>query len=105
LRLMMLIRSVLIWCVAFVAFAVSDFNAAAAEVSKPGVREMAARLQQIIRDEDVMNNTFRNRDRVRVMEGQLAKETNAVVVWETLPQLADEQLRAGDPQAALANYD
>lgn len=105
LLVMMLIRSVLIWCVAFVAFVVSDFNAAAAGVSKPGVREMAARLQQIIRDEDVMNNTFRNRDRVRVMEGQLAKETNAVVVWETLPQLADEQLRAGDPQAALANYD
>ena len=72
--------------------------------TKPGVRKMAVRLQEIIRSEDVMKNSFRNRERVELFQRNLARETNDIVVWETLPRLAEEQLRAGDPRGALTTY-
>ena len=74
-------------------------------VSKPGVRKMAARLQEIIRNEDVMKNAFRNRERADLIQKNLERETNTIVVWQSLPNLADEQVRAGDPNGALATYD
>ena len=50
---------------------------------------MAVRLQEIIRSEDVMKNSFRNRERVELFQRNLARETNDIVVWETLPRLAE----------------
>lgn len=66
---------------------------------------MAERLQEIIRKEDVMKNAFRNRERAVILTAAMSSQTNAVKVWEMLPQLADEQLRAGDPRSALASYE
>lgn len=81
----------------------------AAEVAvpsnKPGVRKMAALLQEIIRTEDIMKNSFRNRERAALTKGELASETNSLKAWLMLPRLADEQLRSGDLAGALASYE
>ena len=69
--------------------------------AKPGVRKMAERLQGIINAGDPMNNPFRNHERAALMAATIAKEMDLSRVWETLPRLADEQLRAGNPRAAL----
>lgn len=66
---------------------------------------MADRIQEIIRTEDIMKNAFRNRERAVILAAAMSSQTNAVKVWEMLPQLADEQLRAGNPRSALASYE
>ena len=72
---------------------------------KPGVRKMEQRLREIVRTEDVMKNPFRNRERAELLKARIASETDAFRIWQLLPQLADEQLKAGDPRGALATYD
>jgi hypothetical protein len=71
---------------------------------RPGTRKMADRLQRIIRTEDPMSNLFRNRERAAILEAAIEQEKNPGLVWEKLPKLADEQLRAGRPLAALDSY-
>lgn len=66
---------------------------------------MEQRLREIVRTEDVMKNPFRNRERAELLKARIASETDAFRIWQLLPQLADEQLRAGDPRGALATYD
>ena len=66
---------------------------------------MAARLQEIVRTEDVMKNSFRNRERAAVIKSEIAAETDSVKRWLLLPRLADEELRAGDLADALASYE
>ena len=73
-------------------------------VELPGVRKMAGRLQEIIRTEDPMINTFRNKERAAIMGKALSAETNPARVWEMLPRMAEEQLRAGRPKDALESY-
>jgi hypothetical protein len=72
---------------------------------KPGVRKMEQRLREIIRTENVMNNPFRNQELVDLLQTAIASETNELRLLQLLPQLADEQLRAGDPRGALVSYD
>lgn len=66
---------------------------------------MEQRLREIVRTEDVMKNPFRNRERAELLKARIASETDASRIWQMLPQLADEQLKAGDPRGALATYD
>lgn len=70
----------------------------------PGVRKMAERLQRIIEAEDPMLGTFRNKERAAIMEKALSAETNLARIWEMLPRVAEEQLRAGRPNDALESY-
>ena len=45
-----------------------------------------------------MLNAFRNTERAAIMENALGAETDPARIWEMLPRVADEQLRAGiDP--------
>jgi len=74
------------------------------EKVSPGVGKMAERLQQIIRAEDPMSNPFRNRERAAILEELIRQEKELGFVWEKLPRLADEQLRAGYPLSALESY-
>ena len=67
----------------------------------PGVRKMAERLQQIVQAEDPMSNSFRNRERAVILAEAVSKEKKPGLVWEKLPPLAEEQLKAGYPLAAL----
>ena len=67
----------------------------------PGVRKMAERLQRIVQAEDPMSNSFRNRERAAILEEAVNKEKEPGLVWEKLPRLAEEQLNAGKPLAAL----
>jgi len=77
----------------------------AAEDSAPkvhaGTRKMAERLRSIVDSENPMNNSFRNRERAAILEEAINKEKEPGLVWEKLPRLAEEQLNAGFPQAAL----
>lgn len=67
----------------------------------PGVRKMAERLQQIVQAEDPMNNAFRNRERVTILEEAVRNEKEPGLVWEKLPRLAEEQMDAGNLAGAL----
>lgn len=68
---------------------------------KPGVQRMAERLREKIASENPMINAFRNRERAALLAAGLAKETEVGNIWGRLPNLAHEQLRAGNPRAAL----
>jgi hypothetical protein len=72
-----------------------------ADPALPGVRKMAERLQRIVQAEDPMSNSFRNRERAAILEETVNKEKEPGLVWEKLPRLAEEQLNAGKPLAAL----
>ncbi len=91
-----------ICCLGFSSGVAAEIPALAA---KAGVQKMAARLQEIVRTEDVMKNSFRNRERAAVIKGEIAVETDSVKRWLLLPRLADEELRSGDPSGALASYE
>jgi FG-GAP-like repeat len=87
---------------ALLAAALNGYSAdSGAGRASPGVRKMAERLQRIVQAEDPMSNPFRNRERAAILEESVSKEREPNRIWEKLPDLAEEQLKAGYPLAAL----
>ncbi len=75
--------------------------ASAADRVAPGTRRMAARLEEIIRNLDPLQNRFANTGRVEVLQRALERRPEMKDRVILLPRLADELLGAGRADEAL----
>jgi hypothetical protein len=91
------------WLLVFLAVVLKG-DCAEGVPAMPGVRKMADRLNRIILAEHPMSNPFRSGERAGIFEDYIKNEKDPAFIWETLPTLAAEQLRAGRPAAAIASF-